>query len=1617
VQSVNTAGKSFRSGLHVWLRGGGLRPVVVVALLAVLLITFPDRNLSLRDAGAAPLSSPACASGVGVGGTKNAAVASTIGGHGCVVIKYVSSGTPQYETFNYTGANQTWTVPSGVTSATFFLLGAGGGGSDSDYNTTYSGGNGGGGGFATGDYVVSAGQSFTIIVGGAGGGLDGVNLSGNNWQTPATYGGGGQGGSIVNVAGGYASGGGRSAIRVGGATTDLATAGGGGGAGATNNSISTFANGAPGGGTSGASVGSVYGGQGGTQSAGGAGGTSGWGVSYGGTAGSQFAGGVSRDEGGGGGGGWYGGGGGGDTAVSPTQGGFGGGGGSSYVALLTNGSTTAGSGTSPGATFPSTPSTSGLSCSTNTASLNVTLTSDGGTPLVNYEYHIATTNKPASQPTTWTAFDPAQTTSPLTWDLRALGYTSGTFRFYVRAVNGLGVSTGSWLSNSDSSCGITITASAPGAPTSLTATPGSGSASISFIAGATNGGAISNYEYSLDGVTYTALSPADATSPITIPGLTGGTAYTVYLKARNSAGLSSASAAVSVTPLAAAPTLSSVSTTSGTSAGGTSITITGSNFLAGATVTVGGAACTSVTVVSATSITCTTPAGTAGAQDVVVTNTDTQSATLSSGFTYIQAPATPATPVVDTASDSGSSNSDNITSDNTPTISVGSATNGNTVTVTATKAGSANVTCTFTATAQTSCDLGTLADGTWSITSVQTNGGVSSASSTALTMTVDTTRPTVTSFFSTTANGTYVVGTTINITATLSETVENGASLTVTLNTGDTVVLTKATGTTLTGTYTVGAGDSSNDLTVSSYVLTSAPTDAAGNVTTSTTVPTGANNIAGAQAIVIDTGGPTVVSSSMNSAGTQMSVTMSETLNTTTAATSDYAVTVGGTSLTVSSVTISGSTVVLTISPAAQSGSTVNVSYTAPVTNVATSNAALQDTVGNDAVSFASSATVPAVGATVSSPQTGTTTTSTSTTTSTTTTTTIAVIATFPTTPVRSITTAPQNQDVVVPVVSPVEPESISTQTNTLLPNPLLPVTTQEMVRITQGIGSVAGMAPGGWVKVEPVGTNSVVLTTSDGLRIEIAALTNDKKKVRLNSRGMVIVEHDDFITVGGGGLMPASDASTWLFSTPKALGSFTVDGSGNFAQQYQIGPEVPVGDHTAQINGLAPDGTLRSVEVGVEVIERPSQITAYNPRSEPRNVVGLTAEALVLLTVLGGAAAARKEERESGDVAEVSVSFRSSHTDDRTDAIRPLALPALDRMSYELPTRAVKRSPLIARIFADGAYIRALLGVWWLILPVLGATIGVLAAIDTSYLVVMPSLSLMVAIIVLGIADAFAGFIAMSLFAAVVAANGGFTSSDSVRGMLGLWVLAFAVPLAASAVRPFRRLVKEKPGVWERTTDAVLIALFGAWAAGAMFSALPGLTGIKTEGADEIDLVRLAALIALIVRFGFENLARIFAPKRLMAIENQSLPEVPLAQKVFSLLVRTVVFVFVALIFIGNNWALWVGGAMYLVPKLVTLFDDAFPDFSPIHRFMPRGIFKTVVMLLVAQWWGGVVADNVANPDNMVQYGFVLLGIPGLVLGAIGWFGRSSKPWPSTVLTKVLGVALLVFGLTLVLG
>jgi glucose/arabinose dehydrogenase len=83
-----------------------------------------------------------------------------------------------------------------------------------------------------------------------------------------------------------------------------------------------------------------------------------------------------------------------------------------------------------------------------------------------------------------------------------------------------------------------------------------------------------------------------------------------------------------------APTVTSINPTTGVTTGGTTLTVTGTGFLSGATVSFGGTAATGVVLVNSTTITASTPAHAAGAVNVVVTNTDAKSGTLTNGYTY-----------------------------------------------------------------------------------------------------------------------------------------------------------------------------------------------------------------------------------------------------------------------------------------------------------------------------------------------------------------------------------------------------------------------------------------------------------------------------------------------------------------------------------------------------------------------------------------------------------------------------------------------------------------------------------------------------------------------------------------------------------------------------------------------------------------------------------------------------------------------------------------------------------------------------------------------------------------------------------------------------------------------
>ena len=110
---------------------------------------------------------------------------------------------PGVYTFAYTGGDQTLTIPANVTHALIKLWGAAGGGGSNGSQV------GGGGGYAAATFPVTAGATYTVRVGGAGGGgcnagCSGTRLSGGYGGGGSSYEGNGGGGGSYIFSGGTA---------------------------------------------------------------------------------------------------------------------------------------------------------------------------------------------------------------------------------------------------------------------------------------------------------------------------------------------------------------------------------------------------------------------------------------------------------------------------------------------------------------------------------------------------------------------------------------------------------------------------------------------------------------------------------------------------------------------------------------------------------------------------------------------------------------------------------------------------------------------------------------------------------------------------------------------------------------------------------------------------------------------------------------------------------------------------------------------------------------------------------------------------------------------------------------------------------------------------------------------------------------------------------------------------------------------------------------------------------------------------------------------------------------------------------------------------------------------
>ncbi|GAA1531445.1 hypothetical protein GCM10009827_056460 [Dactylosporangium maewongense] len=594
--------------------------------------------------------------------------------------------------------------------------------------------------------------------------------------------------------------------------------------------------------------------------------------------------------------------------------------------------------------------------------------------------------------------------------------------------------------------------------------------------------------------------------------------------------------------------------------------------------------------------------------------------------------------------------------------------------------------------------------------------------------------------------------------------------------------------------------------------------------------------------------------------------------------------------------------------------------------------------------------------------------------------------------------------------------------------------------------------------------TGGGVTLTGSGFTASVAAVGADSTRQPLDAGGNLVVDRGHRVSVTMTGFAAKTRTDVWLFSDPVLIGQVTTDERGTVTAELPVPATLPTGRHALQVNGVTAGGAQRSLSVGLLLSDIPSapavspvavappgvdrpavaapalpaavdvlaQFPAYLPAAHADAVVNTAVAGFTLLAITagaggvavagGGTVRTKAESRKAGKIASGSSKHFKEKWDgsgrgDNSSSWRLLPTGWLDRRSLDLPQRVAPKSPLLARLLTDGSYLRAMLGGAWWAVPAAGAVLGAVAGVQ-GHGSPLPPAGLMLALVVLGIFDAFAGLAAAVAFGAVVAAAGGVTSTGTLRLLLGVSALWFAIALLAGVVRPFRRPPPRR-GLdwWTRGGDVLIASLTGGWAVQKSIGALDGLAGHELPIAGSADRIALAALAAIAVRIVLEGVAGWAYPARLGAVRPEKLPKPGKVQRLAAIGLRTALFVFVAVPFLGMPWQLWAGAALFLVPQVLGVYEDAFPNKPRLFRVLPKRVVKTVFMMLVGTVSGLALAWLLDDPAARIVNGFVLLSLPGLVFSLVELFGREGEEREQTWRRELAGGAVVAVGIAAALG
>lgn len=333
-----------------------------------------------------------------------------------------------------------------------------------------------------------------------------------------------------------------------------------------------------------------------------------------------------------------------------------------------------------------------------------------------------------------------------------------------------------------------------------------------------------------------------------------------------------------------------------------------------------------------------------------------------------------------------------------------------------------------------------------------------------------------------------------------------------------------------------------------------------------------------------------------------------------------------------------------------------------------------------------------------------------------------------------------------------------------------------------------------------------------------------------------------------------------------------------------------------------------------------------------------------------------------------------------------------LDVFRHSLIQESATRSRAWMRIVADGAWLQALFG------PLSAMTIAV--AITSGFSMywlhdfsssVIPELSpAFYLLFVLGLLDSLAGVAGVLTFFGFVLATGNITSATDLRGIIGFSVLFFVPILIAGSLRPLRR--NKFTHVWERLVDYCVAPTLAYWAVKGMCAAVDGFARQITEIGEHSHQLAVLASCVIFVRLVLEDITRAAAPARLGFLVSSRIPEIEDHNLYFALLFKACLYTFFMYGFFGYSWQGAAAIVMLLLPQVLKIHVDKFPNFPKLFQILPGGVPNIVFMgfigIYFSAWINGLPLIGEDKAKNLV----LLLGIPGFMLSLIKLVGRAPR-------------------------